>query len=424
MLALAVRLAWGLSQPVDAASIEQLPDQREYLELADNLLHGRGLHFYDPRFGQEVYAYRTPGYPAFLAALGASPRAARVAQAFLDVSTVLAAYLLARRWLAKGPSLFAAAITAFNPFLIYFTGLLLSETLFTALLTWGIFLSTGIGRTEDSGLRTEMNPLSPQSSALSPPSPALSPFSSLLGGVLLAVCVLVRPSGIGLPILIGTGAAIMNRSRAGAYPRWWPLPPATTMLLLTLAALAPWGYRNNKLLGHWIWTTTNAGITAYDGFNDDATGASDQRFTTRTPGIGRADEVQRNDYFAERASIWVSRHHGQVAELAVKKVLRTWSPVPLSEEYGKPLYRWIGGMYALPLDGLVILGLFYGGLPRGAKVFLLLPAIYITVIHAMSVGSLRYRLPAEPMLAIIACSVLARSVEFSRRKMWKTSDGV
>ena len=49
----------------------------------------------------------------------------------------------------------------------------------------------------------------------------------------------------------------------------------------------------------------------------------------------------------------------------------------------------------------------YGPLPRGAKGFLLVPAIYITVIHAMSVGSLRYRLPAEPMMAVIAASVFA-----------------
>jgi len=55
---------------------------------------------------------------------------------------------------------------------------------------------------------------------------------------------------------------------------------------------------------------------------------------------------------------------------------RTWSPVPLSAEYGKPLYQWIGGLYAVPLDVLAILGLYYGRIPRSAKVFLLIPAIY------------------------------------------------
>jgi len=31
------------------------------------------------------------------------------------------------------------------------------------------------------------------------------------------------------------------------------------------------------VLGRWIWTSTNAGFTAYDGFNPDATGASEVR---------------------------------------------------------------------------------------------------------------------------------------------------
>jgi hypothetical protein len=38
------------------------------------------------------------------------------------------------------------------------------------------------------------------------------------------------------------------------------------------------------------------------------------------------------------------------------------------------------------------------------KLFLLVPAIYLTLSHALTVGSLRYRLAAEPMLAVIAAA--------------------
>jgi hypothetical protein len=145
-VAFALRAAWGLAQPTDTAAIDRLPDQREYLELARSLLDGQGLKFYDPRFGDEVYACRTPAYPAFVAACGANVRLVRLAQAFLDASTVLAVYLLTRRWLPPRGALIAGAIAAFNPFLIYFTGLLLTETLFTALLVWGMALVVGVGR--------------------------------------------------------------------------------------------------------------------------------------------------------------------------------------------------------------------------------------------------------------------------------------
>jgi 4-amino-4-deoxy-L-arabinose transferase-like glycosyltransferase len=391
LIGFALRVTWALSRLSDPASIDALPDQREYLQLATNLLHGQGLHFFDPRFSDEVYAFRTPGYPVFLAVCGGSPRIARIVQSLLDTSTILAVYWLARRWLTRGGSVLAAAIITFNPFMIYFSGLILSETLFTALSTWGALLLLGNTPDSDEAVTAEGD------------SPRFAP-NPLLGAALLSVAILVRPSGIALPVLLGVAAALLNRRRRGAYPRWWPVPPATTLLLCTLLVLAPWGYRNHRLVGAWIWTTTNAGITAYDGFNDDATGASDQRFALKIPGLSQTSELQRNTFFTDEAQRWIRHHPRRALWLSINKIARTWSPVPLSAEYGKPLYRWIGGLYAVPVDVLIVLGIFYGRLPRSAKVYLLIPAIYITAVHAMSVGSLRYRLPAEPVLAILAAS--------------------
>ena len=44
-------------------------------------------------------------------------------------------------------------------------------------------------------------------------------------------------------------------------------------VLMVTVLLFPWACRNHRLLGRWIWTTTNGGITAYDGFRPGATGA-------------------------------------------------------------------------------------------------------------------------------------------------------
>jgi hypothetical protein len=51
---------------------------------------------------------------------------------------------------------------------------------------------------------------------------------------------------------------------------------------------------------------------------------------------------------------------------------------------------------------LTVVGIWGAGLPRRAKGVLLLPAVYFMVIHAASVSSMRYRLPAEPFMAILA----------------------
>lgn len=412
LAALALRLGWALRQPSDDASLAALPDQREYITLARNLLAGQGLQFRDPDFGDVVYAFRTPGYPAFLALCGGSIRAARLAQVLIDTSTVLAVYLLARRWLAERQSLLAAAIVAFNPFLIYLCSLLLTETVFTAMLAWGMVLLVRVR-------------------------------SYLWGGAVLALAILVRPSGLLLPILLGIASVFVNRNTGSAYqrrPKWlprlkWPLPVASTMLLLSLVVLMPWACRNYSVLGRWVWTTTNGGITNYDGLNPNATGASDQRAIRSLPMLRSMGEVQRDEYLSDLAAQFVREHPRRVLELAAVKVARLWSPIPLSEQYGsRMLYVVVGLLYSLPLDVLTLLGLWASAkppqpdavshrapaLPVAAKAFLLLPAVYFTLVHSLSVGSLRYRIPVEPPMAIVAAVGLAAVVAALPRRQRQT----
>jgi 4-amino-4-deoxy-L-arabinose transferase-like glycosyltransferase len=374
--ALVVRVGWALVQTTDEAAMRlSLPDQGEYLDLARSLLHGNGLRLYDDRFKDYVVAYRTPGYPVLLAALGGNVRAVRVAQALVDTSTVLAIYLLAMRLgVREQQALFAAALVALNPFLIYFSGLILTETLFTAMLAWGMVL-------------------------LARPSRA----AFVAGGVALALSILVRPSVIALPMLLGLVAVVMNRRQQTG----WRLPPITTMAILTIVVLLPWALRNHAVLGRWVWTTTNSGITAYDGFNPDADGSSDQSFVKSMPQLRSMNEVDRSRYLSNLASDYVRDNPRRAVELAGRKIARTWIPVPLSQEFGRPLYRTIAILFALPFDLFVIIGLVRSnGLSRSAKVFLLLPAIYFTAVHALSVGSLRYRVPAEPPMAVLAATAV------------------
>ena len=381
LVALLLRVGWGLAQP--AAIDQRLPDQREYLELSRNLLAGHGLKLYDDRFQQEVHAYRTPGYPLFLAATGGSVRWARLVQALLDTSTVLAVYLLARRWLEQGPSLLASIAVALNPFLIYFSGLILSETLFVCMLVWGMTL-------------------------------LIWRRNYVWGGLLLALSVLVRPSALFLPVLLGLSAVFItvHPREVPARRPWLRVPAGATMLLLTALVLLPWAWRNHRILGHWVFLTTNGGITRYDGFNPIATGASDQRFVQdkEMRHVRAMDEFSRDRFFSARADEYIQetwqRQPVWLLKLTLLKIARTWSPMPLSDDFGRPLYVVIGLVYTVPLFLMAIGGVLYGGLPRPAKWFLLAPAVYITVIHAISVGSLRYRLPAEPLLAILAASLV------------------
>ena len=360
--AVLVRIGWVLHLPVDESALRVLPDQVEYLQLGRNLLHNHSLEFYDERFDSTVRAYRTPGYPLLVAMCGANLTIVRLVQALLDTSTVLAACFLARRWLSPGAAFSAAAIVAVNPFLIYFTGLILSETLFIAMLAWGIALVAVENRKVD-----------------------------VSGFLILVLSILVRPAAVLLPVVIS-----------------FLLPRRKIYLLIFFVVIGGWMMRNKAIVGDWA-LTTNGGITMYDGFNPAADGSSDQSFVEKMPELRDMSEVDRSRYLNERARDFVRENPLRVAVLTIRKIARTWSPIPLSDEYGsRRLYVLVAAGYSIPLDLLVLWGLWSGSLPRAAKVYLLIPAIYFTAAHALSVGSLRYRIPAEVPMAVIVASCCSK----------------
>ncbi len=403
VISLMVRLPWVILQPTDPHVLQaQLPDQYEYLVLGHNLLHEGSLWFVDPRFDQAVHAFRMPGYPLFIAALGASPTAVRIGQILLDLGTALGVSLLTRHLVVplehsennRGRAsngrvrylpLIAGLLVALNPWLVYFSGLILSETLFTALTVWGMALPVlGRGRWWGWG-----------------------------GGiVLLALSVHVRPAAIPLVPLLAMGAAWVNSRSANpyeqqAYPTFWRIVSAGLAGAAAVGlVLLPWVIRNatHPQVNSWIWTTTNAGFTSYDGLHPHATGASDQTFVARMPQLQSMNEVQRSQYLGELARQAVVADPARVVRLAGVKIARTWSPIPLSEQFSRLRYIVPGLVFTLPFFGLVLLGLAGSRLSRPAKLYLLLPAIYLTVIHAVSVGSARYRIPAEAPMAVVAAA--------------------
>ena len=248
LLALGLRLGFALSRDASDGSIASLPDQREYLDLGRSLRSGDGLSMADPRFNDVVHAFRMPGYPFLIAATGGSVKAIRTVQSVIDTSTVLAAVWLARRWLATGTSLLAGAFVALDPLAVYFSSLILTETLFAAMLTWGI-----------ACLVHGRSPLSAETRGR----------HAMWGvGVLLLIgSIYVRPSAIAFPTLLVLAAGIAEARRAGfvaARHRW---PIVTGVVLLTALALLPWGrFANGRWSDRWIFTTTNDGFTLYDGW--------------------------------------------------------------------------------------------------------------------------------------------------------------
>lgn len=373
LMGLAVRLGWSLSRASDMQSLSILPDQVEYLQAGSNVLSGQGMWFLDPRFGQQIWAGRMPGYPLIVAACNADVQVIRIVQAVLDLSTAVAVFLIARRWLDWRRALLACGCVIFNPLLVYFSGLVLSETVYVAMLTWSVYF-------------------------------VLKQRTVILGLLLCALAIHVRPSGIIMPLALSALAPWI----------WGYARPARNALLLlivtagiTCLVLAPWAIRNHAVFGRTIWLTTNGGITLYDGVRPGATGASDQAFVETTPQLQSMTELQRDDYFNHLSSDAIHADPLRIIKLALIKTARTWSPIPLSDQFGSNLlYVLVGLCYEAPLLLLAAWGLCRSELPWQVRLLLVGPAILITLMHAITIGSLRYRLPAEPLLAVIAVSVV------------------
>jgi 4-amino-4-deoxy-L-arabinose transferase-like glycosyltransferase len=207
------------------------PDTLGYLEPAQEMLHaGTFSRAGDPEI------VRTPGYPLLLLPgllINRIEGFTVLLQALLAGATVVAVYGLALELYNRRAAVAAAAFYALEPLSVLYAARLLSETLFTACLTWGLLLLARLaGRRDD-------------------------PFQSLartaaIAGSLLSTAALVRPVAYPVALAVGLSAAWFALRRSGPpKARWHPV------LLLTATAILP-------LL---VWQGRNVVVADYGGLS-------------------------------------------------------------------------------------------------------------------------------------------------------------
>ena len=111
----------------------------------------------------------------------------------------------------------------------------------------------------------------------------------------------------------------------------------------------------------------------------------------------------------------------RIVRLAGVKLRRMWNPFPNVESYQSAATRLISAAWTLPVFMLAALGSVVLVVRRredGWKMaaLLLLPALYLSALHCVFVGSVRYRLGAMPMLEILAAYALVVIVSAGRRR--------
>lgn len=357
--ALIIRLAFviGWSDKFDI-----YPDSNQYLRVAENILNGKGFIL-----SEGSRASRAPLYPLFCAGVewlvGESRAGIRILQTLISVATV---YLVFR--IASGVGgicgIISACLATIFPYLTFYTGIILTETLFVFLILC-LCLSSFEGGAK----------------------------GGVLAGLLSGLCTLIRPSMLFFPFFLSI--AFLRKGKAWLGAVWGAY----------LLTLAPWVLRNYLVLGELIPGTTLAGASLYEANSDPALIAGGGpamhliRWERETEGM---TEVQKDRYYRRKALRWIREHPKEFLTLVVKKQMRFWSPVP-----NNPLFR--GWKYALPalVSFLVVTlagvaGLFLFREPGVAFNYSLALLVYLVLLHSVFVGSIRYRLPLEALFCIHA----------------------
>ncbi len=411
LVALVLRLAaaFAVQQRVGGDLCLIPGDAQGYWELAQNIAAGADFSLYVP----PRRIHRMPGFPAVLALsmsfFGESRLPARCVLALIGTAACGAVYLLGRRLFDQNVGLLACALTAVSPVMVGFSVLFLSETLFSLTLTLSAWLAANWLAPGDRRRETESVP-----SVLSIP---LVPSMLLPGnreqktaswiwafatGIGIAAATYVRPSWL----LAGPGlaglAVLLSRRRAKTVLE------ATVMLLGLFGALAPWAMRNHGVCGHWVFTTLWSGPSLYDGLHPEATGESDMRFFDRDNLMAVKSEWDVDQHYKDAAWQFARANPGRAIELTLIKLWRYWKPWPNAAQFGGVGPAFLVAVFFVPVFVLAIRGCWLTRARPWAWLLTVGPILYFAAIHAVFVGSLRYRLPAEYPLCVLAAAACRR----------------
>ncbi len=393
-----------------------LPDSFDYDTLARRIMLGKSYQV------TGMLAKRMPGYPLFIAGVyaifGISHLALLLVQAFCGALLSWVVYLIGRR-ISPAVGLVAAALTAADPLLICFAAALLSEIPFTLVFMISLLLLVEIleSRHADGNLwRWALFGLCFLIGVYIRAEVSLCIFP-LLAWVLFAGC---RRN---LPVADSASDTAGIKSNGPDQParwsriqnffhskRWGGLGVgASTALAIVFVGLLPWWIRNNRLFGHDFFRfTTLQGISLYESVYSGATGGPRQSHIPLPASMRKMNESQRDLAWTRRAFGDIFDHPLRIARLAVIKIARTWSPWLHARGYARPWINISLTIWYVPIFFLAMIGVFARGLPSRLLGVLLIPILYFTVMHALFLGSVRYRVPVTPLVMLLAAAGLKR----------------
>jgi len=330
------------------------PDSIAFVALARSIQAGAGIQYREALIpGLDLFAFRAPGYPVFLAfvlALGGVTGVLVLQGALNGLSAALVG-AVAGELAGTRAAWIAFALRFAWPVAWLHAGVLESEVLFEMLTVLATLLALIAVRRRSIGL-------------------------AVCAGVLTAAAILVRPVGLGLAGALALWLLFKDRRAAAAF------------VLTVVVAWAPWPIRNERVLHAFVPFTTNGGATAW-------AGTTDGRVLPAYEWMGQhveQGEIGFDRHFRALTSENIRKDPGRFARLVAGRAFIYLGPIRGRAPYlGFHRFAMLAALVALALGGwrarLVLPGLIWLG--QGA---VLVPIYLID----------RYRFPTDWCVIVAA----------------------
>lgn len=329
-----------------------------------------------------------PLYPLFLGITYLWPNKsvglALFAQALVSACAPLLTYKIAKHLAGSVAGHLASLWVVFDPFLIYFSALFLSETLFVTLLlmVFACFTSRSISQ---------------------------SPILALTGGLFLGLASLCRSILLPLALIFPVYLFILARR----FQTGMKILLSSSVLIGVLAPVGIWsGYVRHRS-GTWILISVQKGWATYEGLNPDYDSpdkvlAWQKAMSKESLEKGLSDPLERDKYFWEKSKKMYLSHPVQAVKLMMRKFMKFWRIYPYFPY--SAAQRVLSAVYMVPL-------LFFAGfgLARAVRARTVQsPGLALIVAFVLSYSLLstftwvqiRYRVPLHPLVALWAAAGL------------------
>jgi 4-amino-4-deoxy-L-arabinose transferase-like glycosyltransferase len=362
-------------------------DGREYRRLALCIVEN---HSYLAPDGRPT-AYWPPGYPMFLALFGTGVTSTRLLQALMGTLSILLAYLVARQFHGRKKSFLAAAILAIYPLHVFVAGVH-SSVVLQILLVIAVFQLV--------------------TSALKDGSKPKAFLAGLFGGVATLTTISILPA----LCLTLVWFVYEDRTRRG-------FRLAILFFLPLSIVVGSWTVRNYIRLGAPILVSSNGGynfwLGNYPGTKATTGNRKIEGRVRETAEIDAAypDEAERDHAYFRLAFDKIRANPGRFLTLSASKALNLWRLYPTPASMPLDLKK---KLFSILSYGLLLPFCFYWLLSnlrrhRGARLVFLFFLAY-TLLHAFFISKVRYRLPLDTLVVVMAVGGLG---DLARKLGWK-----